>query len=84
MENLRKKDTLEEIDLLGERVMYYPYIDPPTVRVNSYTTRKVIGELENGDQVFQYETDNNEWWRVMCQNWLAARKATNDTVPIQA
>jgi hypothetical protein len=48
----RKKKTAEEIDVCGERVLYYPYIDQqPLTPVGG----RPIGEDLNGERVFQYD-----------------------------
>jgi hypothetical protein len=72
---LRKKETAEEIELVdGSRVLYYPYIDPPSQVPG---VGRPIGELENGEQVFQYAGITREEAEYLA----TAPRAIRDNVP---
>ena len=76
------KETAEEIEALGEIILYYPYIEPQAyVQVNSYTKRRAVGVDEKGEPIFEYIIDCAKESMVFAQKWLAARKARNDTAP---
>jgi len=79
MEKLIKSDTLAEVELVsGERVPYYPYINPPETE---HGEGQLIGERENGERIYQY--DGRGAWAAIneyCRKWLDARKATSGTV----
>lgn len=49
----RKTETAEYTTMAdGERVLYYPYLDPQPMSPGG---GRAIGERENGEQIFQYD-----------------------------
>ena len=79
-EKPRTRETAEEIDILGKRILYRPYIDTqPQIQVSPGIKRRAIGEDMNGERILQYEINESEHFMSWFPAWWADHKAKHGT-----